>query len=576
MIKNLAPLKALFPYVRPYGKWLVLSLLMAIPLAFVRFGPVALVKYFVDDLLIQKDRTKLLILPLSIIGIFVANIFVRFFHYFSIRFVVTKVGEHLRRDLYFHISGLSADYFTEKSVGEYHSRISQDPYFVEQGLAVVHNVVREPATFLVLFGYAFYLNPKLAVLTILLFPALAIIFAATGKHVKRYVRKFSVGNSILASQLQDALSGAKTVTQFGLQQEMRRRVKGSLENQSKTMLKITAWEEMMHPMVELLNSFIIALVIWYGGLQVIDNRMTQGELLAFFTAFGMMIQPMRLLSEVNAKLYQAAGAMERILETMSWKSRIVNKPSPKPIHDLKEEIHFENISFAYPGDADEHAILRDLDFRIKKGTKVALVGPSGSGKTTITSLMTRLYDVSKGRVLLDGVDIRDYDIRDIRKLFSVVSQDVFLFNDTVLENIRAGNDKATLDEIREAARKAHALEFIDEMPEGFNTPIGERGQKLSGGERQRLSIARSILKNSPILILDEATSHLDNTSERLVQEALESLLENRTALIIAHRLSTIKGADEILVLKDGVLMERGTHDQLLKSEGLYHRLSFQS
>jgi subfamily B ATP-binding cassette protein MsbA len=302
--------------------------------------------------------------------------------------------------------------------------------------------------------------------------------------------------------------------------------------------------------------------------------MTSGDLVAFFTAFFLMTNPVRLLNDTHMKLSQASGAAERIFEVLNWKSNVPEAAIAQPVPRLQKGIQFQNVTFAYP-DSPEHPVLHDVSFEIPRGKVTALVGESGSGKTSIASLLPRLFDVSKGTIRWEGVPLPELDLQELRANISVVSQDVFLFNDTVEENIRCGRRDATREEIREAARRAQALAFIEKMPQGFNTIVGDRGQKLSGGERQRLSMARAFLRPSPLLILDEATSNLDTKSEKLVQDTLTELMRDRTTLVIAHRLSTVRHADQILLIRDGRIAEEGNHEALLQKGGRYAEL-FQS
>jgi ABC-type multidrug transport system fused ATPase/permease subunit len=312
----------------------------------------------------------------------------------------------------------------------------------------------------------------------------------------------------------------------------------------------------------------IAALVYFGGAQVVSGHMTAGDFLAFIAAFAMMLNPLRTMNDLNLKVTAASAACVRIFSVFDWKSTVKEAANPISLDTFKNEIVFNNVSFAYP-DAPQRAILTQVNFRIGRGEVVALIGPSGAGKSSVVSLLPRIFDVTGGQIEIDGIDIRSIALDDLRKQISVVSQDVFLFNDTIEENIRCGKLSASRDEIREAARKAHALDFIESTPDGFQAIIGDRGQKLSGGERQRISIARAFLRESPILILDEATSSLDTKSERAVQIALDELMKNRTSLIIAHRLSTIQNANHILVLKDGAIVERGKHSDLMKMGGEY-------
>jgi subfamily B ATP-binding cassette protein MsbA len=443
-----------------------------------------------------------------------------------------------------------------------------DPTYIDIGLSCINVVIREPITFLVLFGYALKLNWRLTLITLIVFPPLAWVFSMTGKYLKRKIARLTEENARIYSTLQESFTGIRTIKTFRLEKYVRKQFRAKTERYSQVALKIAAVEEAAHPLVEQLFAILMAILVYFGGRQIVHHWMSPGDLLAFFAVFALLTTPLRNLNEVNLKLGQAAGACERVFELFDWKPRMHEAEKPAPLKRFEREIRFDDVSFAYP-DAPERPVLKRASFAVERGRVLALAGRSGAGKSSLVSLLPRIFDVTNGRILIDGQDIREVAVEDLRKLIAVVSQDVFLFNDTIEENIRCGRLGATREEIREAARRAHALEFIESLPDGMDTVIGDRGQKLSGGERQRLSIARAFLREAPILILDEATSSLDSKSERAVQEALDQLMVNRTSIIIAHRLSTIRHADTILVLKDGEIVERGTHDQLIGSGGEY-------
>ena len=341
---------------------------------------------------------------------------------------------------------------------------------------------------------------------------------------------------------------------------------------SKLLLKISKIEEFASPMVELITSIAIALILFYGGRTVLNGEMTSGSLVAFFTAFGMMINPVRQIADINSKLHSAAAAMERINQFLSWESKIKEAKTPLPISSIRKGIEFQEVVFGYP-DTPDRSVLKGVSFEVPIGKTVALVGQSGSGKSSIVQLLTRLYDVQKGAILVDGVSLKELKIFDWRNQVAVVSQDVFLFHDTIFNNILMGRLDATREEVMEAAKKAFAHDFIMRLPEKFETIVGDRGLKLSGGERQRISIARAFLINANCLILDEATSHLDNESEKIVQKTLETLMQNRTTLVIAHRLSTIQHADQIIVMREGEIIERGHYEDLMRRQGEFNRLA---
>jgi subfamily B ATP-binding cassette protein MsbA len=567
-MKSLLRLK---PYLRPYLWMIVTSGLLAIPLSALRASPVPLIKYFVDHLLVEKNWQKLYLFPFLILTIYFANFVVRFFHYYLLRLVIIRINEKLKNNLFDHLLGLSADYYTSQSTGGLIARVGSDTQTIDGGISAINIVIREPITFVILFIYALRLNWRLTLITLLIFPPLAWVFSVTGRNLKRYIHKMNDENGRQFSTLQETFTGIRIVKMFRLEGYVRRKFQERSGNFAATHQKTALLEETSHPMVELLSAFVIAAVIFYGGVQVLSGKMTAGDLMAFFVTFGLLQNPIRQMNEVNIKLNQAAGACERVFQIFDWKSHLRETPNPLPLNRFEKEIRIDHVTFAYP-DSPERKVLKNVSFTAPKGSITALVGASGAGKSSMVSLLPRIFDVTEGKIEIDGHDIRDYKLDDLRRQIAVVSQDVFLFNDTIEENIRCGKLDATHEEVMEAARRAHVLDFIDKLPEGMATVIGDRGQKLSGGERQRLSIARAFLREAPILILDEATSSLDSASERAVQSALEELMVNRTTLVIAHRLSTIRNADQILVMREGEIIERGNHKDLIETEGEYARL----
>lgn len=566
-------MKSLFrlkPYLRPYLGLIAISGLLAIPLGGLRAAPAAMINYLLGTVIPSHNEARLLEAVGVVILIYIANFVVRFFHYYSLRIVIAQVNQKIKNELYEHVLGLSADYFTARSTGNLISRVGVDPQQIDSGIACINTLVREPVTFLMLAGYALHLNWRLTCVTFLIFPPLAWVFHVTGRNLKRYILRMSEENARLFSSLQESFTGIRIVKTFRLEKYVRKKFRERSETYTKFYLKTALLEEASHPLVELLTAFLIAAIVYFGGTQVFQGRMTQADLLAFFAAFALMMNPLRTLNDVNIKLHQAAAACERIFEIFDYQPHYIEGPSPIPIKSFEREIRFSDVRFTYP-DAPEREVLKGVSFTLPKGRVIALAGASGAGKSSVISLLSRIFDVSQGRIEIDGCDIRELSLEDLRRIIAVVTQDVFLFNDTIEENIRCGKLSATQEEIREAARRAHVTEFVEKLPEGYQTVIGDRGQKLSGGERQRLSIARAFLREAPILILDEATSSLDLASERAVQSALDDLIKNRTTLMIAHRLSTIQHADQILVLKEGTITETGRHDELLKLGGEYAR-----
>lgn len=569
---SLSSLKSLKPFIWPDRRWLWFSLFMAIPLAALRAGPIPLVKYLVDDVLVSKDASKLILFPIAIVALYTLNMGVRFLHYYSIRMVVVRTNQRVRETLYRHLVSLSADYFSEKKAGVLLSRVTADPHNLDSGIASFNVLLREPITFLGLLGYALYTNWKLTVLTFSIVPAMAWVFGRTGRYIKLKIREYQEHNGESYATIQEAISGIRILHLFNMEGTSFKRFSDQATTISRLLLKISKMEEISGPAIELVTSFAIALILYYGGRLVLSGEMSSGDLIAFFTAFGMMVNPIRQVSDINSKLHSAAAAMERINDFLGWKPRIASREGAVPVDSIHSGIEFKNVNFAYP-DAPERPVLNNVSFALPLGKTVALVGQSGSGKSSLAQLLPRLYDVTGGSILIDGRDLRELELTSWRNQVAVVSQDVFLFHDTIYNNILMGRMDASREEVHEAARRAFAYDFIQNLSHGFDTIVGDRGVKLSGGQRQRISIARAFLKNSPCLILDEATSNLDNESEKIVQNTLEKLMEHRTTLVIAHRLSTIQNADEIIVLKEGRIIERGSYAELMSGGGELKRLA---
>ena len=496
--------------------------------------------------------------------------------YFS-AFLMTDIGQRVVRDLrdqlFRHTLDQSAEFFSQRTTGHLMSRVTNDVSQVQQAVSeTIGDLLRES---LALIGYAvllFYWDYRLALVCVTGAPIVVYPLVRLGQRVRRTSRRSQEELARLSHITAEAFTGHRIVKAFGAEAHEARRFSLASDRLYRTNIKITSTVALLPPLMEFLGGLAVVALIWYGSRKISSGAMTQGNFLAFIFAAFMMYTPVKKLSRVNTNLQQAIAAAERIFEMLDTHSEVTERPAARSLPPLRDNVEFRNVSFAYR-DAADSPILQDVSFRVGAGQVIAIVGLSGAGKTTLVNLIPRFYDATGGAILVDGVDIRDVTLRSLRSQVGIVTQETVLFDDTIASNIAYGSPGATREAIESAARAAHAHEFIERLASGYETDIGERGQRLSGGQRQRLAIARALLKNSPILILDEATSSLDAESEQLVQDALANLMRNRTAFVIAHRLSTVRRADKIVALERGRVAEIGRHEELLaRTGGVYAKL----
>jgi subfamily B ATP-binding cassette protein MsbA len=528
-----------------------------------------LLKKVMDDIFTRKDQVALARLPWQIIGVFAFRGLSSFGQNYLTDYVGLRILNDIRNAMNRHLQFLSLSYFHRNPTGTLISRITNDVSLVRSALTdSVASVMRDTMSLIALVIAAFYMDWVLASIAFVVFPAAVFPMTRMSKRIKRFTKRGQISKGILTNLLQESIQGNRIVKAFSMENYEIERFKAENKKIFKRSIRTSRTQSFVSPAMEVLASFAIAAVLWYGGSSVISGGRTQGEFMAFLMAMFLLYQPFRGLMKTYAVIQQGLVGAERIFEVLDTEPEIRNRPDAQPAPAFSDAIEFHNVSFGYA----RKLVLKNINLRIHRGEMVALVGVSGVGKTTLADLAPRFYDVTSGKITIDGVDIRDVTIESLRSQIGIVAQHTFLFNDTVKNNIAYGDPSKDMDHIVAAARAAHAEEFIEGMPQGYDTMIGELGLRLSGGQRQRLAIARAILKDAPILILDEATSSLDSDSERLVQEALENLMVRRTTLVIAHRLSTIRKATRIVVLVDGMIAEEGTHDELLARKAEYNRL----
>jgi ATP-binding cassette, subfamily B, bacterial MsbA len=519
----------------------------------------------------SMSTALLVICLLIVISTILKNVFYYWSSYISSP-IRSATITFLRNDVYAKILSLPIGYFTERRKGDLISRMTNDIYEIESSVvSTLEGLIKDPLTVIGYLAYMIYLSPWLSLFLLILLPVTGFLIGRISRTLKKQSKDASVRLGESLSVLDETLGGIRIIKGFGAESLLSKKFLQINDSLFHIRNKMNARRDLASPLTETLGIVILAIILYYGGMLVINthgNGFSGGDLITYISVFALLINPAKNLSTSVFNVQRGAAAMERVEDLLKAPVKIQDDPQGQKLEAFTDRIEFRNVNFSY----EDAAILEDIGLVVEKGKTIALVGSSGAGKSTLADLVPRFHDVTSGDLLIDGINIKDYSLRSVRDQMSIVTQEPILFNDTIAANIALGKPDATRAEIIRAAEIANAHNFIIAKEEGYQTNIGDRGSKLSGGERQRLTIARAVLKNPPILILDEATSSLDTESERLVQDAINKMMEHRTSIVIAHRLSTIRHADEIIVLQKGRIVERGTHDELMQLQGFYRKL----
>lgn len=564
-------LKRLWHYVKPLRVRLGWAAVAMICVAIINGSSPYILKLAMDNALKIKDEKALVTLVLLLPLFFLIKMIAQYSQAYLMSYIGQKTVQTIREDLFIHLHDLSVEFYWRKRSGEIMSRVTNDLTQLQSALQFTPlYLIRDTLTVLFIVVFLFVINWRFTLIALLVGPLAGIVLGTLGKKMRKAVSRSQNTVGHIYHRFQESMEGMAIVKAFNYEQgaiEKFRKENDELFSQTMRYLRATA---LSGPLMEFMGSLVLALLVYFGGTQILAGKMSIGDFGAFAGAFFLGYGPLKNLAQANASVQMGLVSWSRVLHLLDEKPTVVEIPNPKPVGKLEGRITFENVTYKYP--TGQVNTLENLSLDIKPGEAVAFVGPSGSGKTTIVNLLLRLFDPTEGRILYDGQDLRELNLRELRIHVGLVSQTTILFDDNVSRNIALGMPEATQEAIVEACKMADAHRFINEATYGYDTMLGERGVKLSGGQRQRLAIARALLKKPAVLILDEATSNLDTQSEKAVQDALEKLLGGRTVIMVAHRLSTIQNADRICVLNHGRIVEQGRHAELLAMNGIYTRM----
>ncbi|MBN4061506.1 lipid A export permease/ATP-binding protein MsbA [bacterium AH-315-G11] len=562
--------KRLLEFLRPYVGRLGVAMVCMVILAATTAGMAWLLQPALDQALSGKTE-YIYYIPIAVIGLYTVKGAAYFGQAYLMGWIGQRVIYDLRNQIYNRLTAQSLNFFAHRKTGELLARISYDVTLVQSAVSTsVTALMRDTMTIIFLIAVIFYQDWLLALIAMAVFPVIIYPILRFGRKMRSATYDGQVVMGEMSSLIEETVGGIRVVKAFGMEDYERKRFRDLIGGFMMHQMRIFRVNAMSFPIMELVAGFGIAGVLFYGGLRVAAGEATAGTLMSFLAAVIMLYEPVKRLSGANNQIQQGLAAAERIFDILDEEIIVSDAPDAKVLSDFQHAISFEDVGLCYAG--TEKPVLANINLEIKSGQVVALIGRSGAGKSSLANLVPRFMDVSEGRVLLDGHDVRALTQQSLREQIALVTQDVVLFNDSVLNNIAYGHEDIDRERVEAIAKAANAHEFIMKLPQGYETMVGERGVILSGGQRQRLSLARALLKDAPILILDEATSSLDTESEQLVQQAIDRLMKDRTVLVIAHRLSTIRHADCIVVLDDGGITQMGRHDELLEQGGLYAEL----